>query len=98
MSAAELGANGIVAGVLTREGEVDVPQLSELLLLCRGLVSPFFRLDKLTCQHSSAQRPVVLCVMTWQTRLLGLCTGTICSWVARFVSHRFYCVWSAARF
>ncbi len=38
--AAELGANGIVAGVLTREGEVDVPQLSEILLLCSSLVSP----------------------------------------------------------
>lgn len=39
-AAAELGANGIVAGVLTREGEVHVPQLSELILLCRSLVSP----------------------------------------------------------
>ncbi|CAL5222023.1 g4313 [Coccomyxa viridis] len=36
-AAAELGANGIVAGVLTREGEVHVPQLSELILLCRSL-------------------------------------------------------------
>ena len=39
ISAAELGANGVVAGVLNREGEVHVPQLSELLCLCRSLVS-----------------------------------------------------------
>ena len=38
ISAAELGADGIVAGMLTREGEIDVAQLSEILLLCRSLV------------------------------------------------------------
>lgn len=36
--AASLGADGVVAGMLTREGEIDVAQLSELLLLCRSLV------------------------------------------------------------
>ena len=48
--AAELGANGVVAGVLTREGEVHVPQLSELLLLCRSLVSPCCTLAVSNCQ------------------------------------------------
>ena len=38
MFAAELGADGVVAGVLTREGEIDTAQLSELLFLCRSLV------------------------------------------------------------
>ena len=39
ISAAELGANGVVAGVLTREGEVHESQLSDILFLCRSLVS-----------------------------------------------------------
>ena len=39
ISAAELGADGVVTGLLTREGEIDVPQLSELLFLSRSLVS-----------------------------------------------------------
>ena len=39
ISAAELGADGIVAGLLTREGEVHESQLSDILLLCRTLVS-----------------------------------------------------------
>ncbi len=38
VSAAELRADGVVAGVLTREGEIDTAQLSELLFLCRSLV------------------------------------------------------------
>ena len=38
VSAAELGADGVVTGVLTREGEIDTAQLSELLFLCRSLV------------------------------------------------------------
>ena len=38
ISAAELGADGVVTGLLTREGEIDVQQLSELLFLSRSLV------------------------------------------------------------
>ena len=54
-SAAELGADGIVAGMLTREGEIDVAQLSEILLLCRSLacLCPPFYLEDPAPRHVS---------------------------------------------
>ncbi len=38
LTAAELGVDGVVAGMLTREGDVDAGQLSDIMLLCRSLV------------------------------------------------------------
>ncbi|KAK9903345.1 hypothetical protein WJX75_003403 [Coccomyxa subellipsoidea] len=37
LSAAELGVDGVVAGMLTQEGDVDASQLSDFMLLCRSL-------------------------------------------------------------
>ena len=54
VSAAELGADGVVAGVLTREGEIDMAQLSELLFLCRSLVR--------TSHSTDGQIPPVLAI------------------------------------
>ena len=39
LSAAELGVDGVVAGMLTQEGDVDASQLSDFMLLCRSLVT-----------------------------------------------------------
>lgn len=38
LTAAELGANGVVMGMLSREGDVDAGRLSDFMLLCRSLV------------------------------------------------------------
>ena len=38
LTAAELGANGVVMGMLTQEGDVDAGRLSDFMLLCRSLV------------------------------------------------------------
>lgn len=37
-TAADLGADGVVAGMLTREGDVDTETLSEFLYLCKTMV------------------------------------------------------------
>jgi len=38
LSAAEMGVDGVVAGMLNDEGDVDAGHLSELMFLCRTLV------------------------------------------------------------
>lgn len=97
ISAAELGANGIVAGVLTREGEVHVTQLSELLVLCRSLVSPCCCLATLSCQWPDAHRAPVLCIATGQRWPSRICLTTMSGGTALSSWHTLHDEQPAAR-
>ncbi|BDA50136.1 Copper homeostasis protein CutC [Coccomyxa sp. Obi] len=63
LTAAELGVNGVVMGMLTQEGDVDAGRLSDFMLLCRslGLDFTFHRAFDMTRDKRYALEALITC-------------------------------------
>lgn len=57
--ARQLGANGVVLGILTTDGTVDVPRTSELIRVARPLSVTFHRAFDMITDHSLALEDVI---------------------------------------